>query len=247
MTNLTANRSSQSTVARAAHDAAQLLLPPRFGASGLTHMERIQIALATPKDSNEIVHLLARVFSESEPPAVAMGLSQAEMEQFLRFIVPAIIPHQLTLLARSSETQELAGVVLAEDFSLAPVVNIHRISAKLLPILSMLETLDEQFRSGKTLAVGEYLHLFMLAVDARFAGRGIGHQLVRACTNNGLRKAYHLALTEATGNVSQHIFRKNGFAERFSVSYRDFVYQRQHVFASITVHEKAILMEKPLL
>ena len=210
-------------------------------------MENIRIAVATPIDSDEIIHLLARVFSESEPPAVAMGLTQGEMEQFLSFIVPAIIPHGLTVRARSIETRKLVGVALTEDFSSAPTLELHKISAKLLPILSMLETLDEQFRRDSTVSMEECLHLFMLAVDSQFAGRGNGHQLVQACVDNGFRKGYRAALTEATGKVSQHIFRKNGFAERFSISYSDFFYQGKAVFASIKEHEKAILMEKPLL
>jgi len=45
---------------------------------------------------------------------------------------------------------------------------------KFLPILSLLEALDEQFRRGKTISAGKYLHLFMLGVDGRFAGHGIG-------------------------------------------------------------------------
>jgi ribosomal protein S18 acetylase RimI-like enzyme len=203
--------------------------------------------IATPPDSQEIVRLLARVFSASEPPAVAMALSFLDMEQLLQLLVPKLISDGLTLIARSTDTGKLAGVCLTDDFASSPAIDTAQISSKFLPIFSMLEILDEQFRAGKTISAGEYLHLFMLGVDAQFAGRGIGQGLVQACVDNGLRKGYRMALTEATGKVSQNIFRKRGFVERFNVSYREFMYEGRSVFASIQEHEKAILMDRTLV
>src|SRR5262245_25776415 len=54
------------------------------------------------------------------------------------------------------------------------------------------------------------------------------------------------AADSAQGKVSQHAFRKNGFADRFSVSYQNFLYENKAVFASIKEHEKAILTDRPL-
>ena len=218
--------------------------------------DHVNYDVAQLADSDEIIRLLAEVFSESEPPAVAMGLSFRDMEEFLQLIVPAVVPLGLTVISRSTapsgmmsrrnDTRKLAGVLLTDDFALPPALHPGRISSKLLPILSMLEILDEQFRRGRAISPGEYLHLFMLAVDREFAGCGIGQRLVKACVENGLQKGYRMALTEATGRVSQHIFRKNGFADRFSVSYRDFLYENKTVFAAIREHDKAILMDRPL-
>jgi hypothetical protein len=56
-----------------------------------------------------------------------------------------------------------------------------------------------------------------------------------------------MAVTEATGRVSQRVFRKQGFEERFKVSYQDFIYDDKVVFASIQAHENAILMDKSLV
>jgi ribosomal protein S18 acetylase RimI-like enzyme len=204
-------------------------------------------SVAKTADVEEVVRLLATVFSESEPPAVAMGLSFRDLEQFLQLLAPRAIADGLTVLARSADTGKLAGVLLTDDFASPPALDLSQISPKFLPILSMLETLDEQFRKGRIICAGEYLHLFMVAVDAQFAGRGIAHGLVKACLDNGLQKGYRKALTEATGRISQHMFRKQGFADRFSVSYRDFLYEGQVVFASIQEHENAILMDKSLV
>lgn len=206
----------------------------------------VNYAVARPSDADDIVCLLAEVFSRSDPPAVAMGLSCGEMKQFLQLVVPRVIPDGLTVLARSEDGGNLAGVFLTDDFASPPVLEPGQINSKLRPIFSMLEILDEQFRGGRTIPPGEYLHLFMLGVDGQFAGRGIAQGLVQACIDNGRREGYRVALTEATGKISQYIFRKNGFADRFSVVYRDFVYENKTVFASIREHEKAILMDKSL-
>ena len=207
-------------------------------------MEAINYLVAQPSDAHNIVHLLANVFSESDPPAVAMGLGFDEMKEFLERFVPGILLQELTIVARSGEDGQVAGVMLSDDFALPPAIEPGQISLKLLPILSMLEALDEQFREGKNISAGQFVHFFILGVDGRWAGQGVAQGLVQACVNNGSGRGYRAAVTEATGRVSQHIFRKNGFADRFSVAYRDFIYEGRAVFDSIREHDAAILMEK---
>ncbi|MGA8877378.1 MAG: GNAT family N-acetyltransferase [Candidatus Korobacteraceae bacterium] len=210
-------------------------------------MQPLDYAIARLSDSDDIARLLAQVFSESDPPAVAMALSFEEMEQFLQVVVPNVIPDGLTVIARSKDTGKVAGAMLSDDFASPPAADPGQISSKLLPILSMLDSLDEQFRRGKTIARGQYLHLFMLGVDSQFAGRGVGQGVVESSIENAVQMGYRIALTEATGRVSQHIFRKNGFVERFSMSYQDFIYENKKVFASIQDHDQAILMERVLV
>src|SRR5215472_6850045 len=206
----------------------------------------VSYEVAKPSDSSEVIRLLANVFSESEPPALAMGLSTKELEQFLDTIAPTVIPQGLTVIARSVDTGTLAGVLFADDFGNPPGIDRRRISSKFLPIFAMLELLDEQFRKEVTVCRGKCLHLFMLAVDGQFAGRGIGQELIKACIENGCRRGYGTALTEATGKISQHIFRKNGFIQRFSVPYRSFMYENRPVFASIQGQEGAMLMDRSI-
>lgn len=208
--------------------------------------EAMDYGVAKPSDAEEIIRLLATVFSESEPPAMAMRLSFRDMELFLRLFAPAAIGKGLTIVSRGSDTQKLAGALLTDDFAAPQAPDLNKISTKFRPIFSMLDTLDGQYRSGRAISTGEYLHLFMLGVDGAFTGCGIAQGLVKTCLDNGLHKGYRMALTEATGKVSQRVFRKQGFVDRFSVSYRDFLYEGKPVFASIQGHENAILMDKSL-
>jgi ribosomal protein S18 acetylase RimI-like enzyme len=209
-------------------------------------MSTIECGLFQSSDTAAVVQLLARVFSAAEPPAIAMGLTPADLERFVRLLCPRALADGLTIVARDFESQQIAGVLLTDDFAVPPVLAGGEISDKFLPILAMLDNLDEQYRQSRSIVAGQSLHLFMLAVDEHFAGRGIAQQLVTACLANGRQKGYTHAVTEATGAVSQHVFRKLGFGDRFRVSYQDYRYDARAVFASIRDHEAAILMDRTI-
>ena len=84
------------------------------------------------------------------------------------------------------ETNQIVGVLLTDDFGAPPPVDFSEISDKFIPILTMLEGLDENYRQGRAIVAGQYLHLFMLAVDIHFAGRGIAQQFVTAFSRDYL-------------------------------------------------------------
>jgi hypothetical protein len=79
--------------------------------------EPVDYDVATPFDAEEIAQLLATAFSESAPPAVAMGLTFRDLQQFLQRFAPRAIADGLTLVARSRDTGKLAGVLLTDDFA----------------------------------------------------------------------------------------------------------------------------------
>jgi ribosomal protein S18 acetylase RimI-like enzyme len=132
--------------------------------------------LLQASDVDQMVHLLAAAFSAAEPPAVAMGLSYDELASFISLLAPRALDDGLTAVTRARSGNELVGVVLTDDFATPPPIELHRISKKFFPIFAMLDTLDAQYRLGRTIVRGEHLHLFMLAVDARFAGQGIAQK-----------------------------------------------------------------------
>jgi GNAT superfamily N-acetyltransferase len=205
-------------------------------------MSAIDCGVFQPTDTDAVVHLLAKVFSAAEPPAVAMGLTPADFEPFVRQLCPRAATDGLTIVAR--DDSQIAGVMPTDDFAIPPDLAAGQFSEKFLPILAMLDSLDEQYHQERSIRPGNYLHLFMLAVDEHYAGQGIATQLVITCLANGRQKGYTHAVTEATGVVSQHVFRKSGFVERARVSYQNFRYEDRRVFASIREHEAAILMDR---
>ncbi|MCC6365182.1 MAG: GNAT family N-acetyltransferase [Bryobacterales bacterium] len=201
-------------------------------------------SIGTPSDSDEMVCLLGDAFALYDPPAVAAGLTPPEFENFVRLLCPHTEHQGLTIVARSAETGEMMGALLTEDAASELPPGLESLSAKFAPIFDVLGQLDTEYRSGRTASPGESLHLFLLGVARKFAGQGIAQQLAAECIENGIRKGYRMAVTEATNKTSQHVFRKLGFSERVKRSYLDHRFQGQAFFTSIGDQGGPILMDR---
>ena len=210
--------------------------------------ERMQIeyGVYVHSDAEAMAKLLGEVFSRYDPPAVAAELTAAEFEAFVRLLCPKVAAERLTIVARLAGTGELIGALLTEDSASALPDGINGLSAKFDPIFDILGQLDTEYRGDQMVPPGESLHLFLLGVSDRVAGRGVAQQLVAACLEHGTRRGYRVAVTEATNKVSQHIFRKQGFVARVQRSYESYRFDGQQVFASIADHGGPILMDKSL-
>lgn len=207
----------------------------------------IRYAVCEPDDADEMGRLLADTFTRHDPPAVAVGATAVEFEQFVKLFSSSAGRDGLTIIARDASTGGMAGALLTEDATSSPPAGIRQLSEKFDPIFDLLGQLDTRYRDGRTLYPGEYLHLFLLGVADGFMGRSIGQHLVATCLKNGLAKGYRYAVTEATNRVSQHIFRKLGFVERAELSYQDYRRDGVPVFASIAEHGGPISMDRQLV
>jgi len=208
--------------------------------------ELIEYGVCRPSDVDEMVELLAEVFTRSDPPAVAVGLTPGEFGALVRLLGPSAGREALTIVARLAESGELVGALLTEDGASGLPDGMERLSSKFDPIFDILGQLGVEYRGGSEVRAGEVLHLFLLGVSPRAAGRGVAQELVRVCLENGARLGYQLAVTEATNKVSQHIFRKGGFAERVERSYGAYRFEGRAVFASVADQGGPILMDRPV-
>lgn len=199
-------------------------------------------SILTDADVAEMTQLLAEVFSQHDPPAVAVGLTSEEFHAFVSLLCEKAVEQGLTIVARSS-SGEMMGALLTEDSATPQPEGIDRLSPKLNPIFEILGGLDAEYREGREMPPGASLHLFLLGVARQFGGRGAAHRLIEECLANGGRKGYRRAVTEATNRRSQHVFRKLGFVERVRRSYADFEYEGSRPFASIAVEGGPSLMD----
>jgi len=207
---------------------------------------QIEYGVYVPSDAQPMAKLLGEVFTRYDPPAVASGLTPSEFEAFVRLLCPKAAAEDLTIVARLAGTGELIGALLTEDSASPLPGGMDRLSPKFDPIFGILGQLEAEYRSAQAVRPGESLHLFLLGVSDRVAGQGVAQQLVRACVENGTRRGYRVAVTEATNKVSQHIFHKQGFVARVQRSYEAYRFDRRPVFASIAEHVGPILMDKLL-
>ena len=206
----------------------------------------IEYGVYAASDADAMARLLGDVFSRRDPPAIAAGLTATEFETFVRLFCPKAAAEGLTIVARLRDTGELVGALLTEDCASELPDGIDQLSAKFDPIFDpifdILGQLDTEYRGGKPARPGESLHLFLLGVSDRVAGRGVGHQLVAACLEHGARRGYRIAVTEATNKVSQHIFRKQGLVTRVQRSYQNYRFDGRAVFVSIAEHGGPMLI-----
>jgi hypothetical protein len=207
----------------------------------------IQYGVFESSDQDEMIPLLAEAFSQDDPMPRALGVSAGEFELLVRSSSSAAAAEGLTIVARSADTGEMAGALLAADFTAPPPAGFEQLSEKMLPIFALLEQLDARYQRDKVIEPGVYLHLLLMGVARPFTGRQMAQHLLAVCEENGRRKGYHTAVGEATGSVSQHILRKQGYIERFQISYQEYRYKGAPVFASIKGHSGVILMDKALI
>ncbi len=195
---------------------------------------------------NELVALLADVFSSEDPPAVAAGITPPEFAALVELYRARAGTQGLTVVARCERTGALIGALLAED-SAAPFPDgVDRLSRKFDPIFDILSQLDAEYRGGRIVPAGRSLHLFLLGVSRGYARLGVAQRLVQECLANGARRGYRRAVTEATNVVSQHVFRKLGFADRVRRSYEHHRYGGRALFTSIVEHGGPVLLDRSL-
>ncbi len=190
--------------------------------------------------------LLGDIFAPRDPPAVAVGLTAAEFEAFVRLYGAKAHAEGLTVIARSAATGDMIGALLAEDSGSEPPDGLEQLSPKFTPIFDILGQLDAEYSGGQARQRGHSVHVFLLGVALSHAGQGVAQRLVVECLANARRLGYRLAVTEATNKTSQQVFRKLGFTEQVRRSYNDHLFEGRAFFKSIADQEGPMLMERRL-
>lgn len=198
-------------------------------------------------DAEQVTEVLSDVFSRHDPLAFALYVTRAEFADFVRSLLPQAAKDGLSVVACVPATHEIVGVMLTNDTAVNPAAELSELNEKFKPIASILGELDDIYLRSHKPCPGEMLHLYLLGVSDRLAGRGIVQELVVRTLENGVGKGYRIAFAESTNRRSQHLFRKLGFSERAQILYSDHVFQGQDVFACVAEHGGPILMEKVLV
>ena len=206
----------------------------------------IEYSVYVPSHAEEMTRLLAEAFAHREGLSIAAGLSEAQFAMFVRTFLPQVSEEKLTIVARFADSGEMVGALLTNDPARETAQPSETLHEKFEPVAGILGQLVAAYKAGQEPRPGEMLHLYLLGVSDRVAGRGIGQQLVSTCVENGARRGYRVAFAEAAGRASQHIFRKLGFAERAHIPYQDYVFNGRRVFESIAYEGGPTLMEKLL-
>jgi hypothetical protein len=134
--------------------------------------------------------------------AVAQNLSQQEFIEFINLLAPKAHKEKLTIIAKDKATEKIIGALIAEDFVSPPPSGLEKLSKKFAPIFALLDELNGQYKQKRDITLGEYLHVFIVAIDQRRNGERMAQTLIEVCLENGIRQGYKAAVPEATGLVS---------------------------------------------
>ena len=207
----------------------------------LDESDGVRYGLLEHEDVAEMARVIGHVFSHSDPLAVAIGMRAEDIEAFVLVFGAKAVAEGLTVIARVP-SGALVGAMFSDDFG-TPPPDLEGLPVSFAPVGALLERLDDDYRRSRSIAEGSHAHFNMLAVVPTLSGRGIAQTLVELAMENAARRGYRFAVTEATGPVSQHIFRKLGFKERHVVAYEDFRFDGRPVFAAIGSTQGIMLME----
>ncbi|MFI3198370.1 MAG: hypothetical protein QX196_08625 [Methylococcaceae bacterium] len=213
----------------------------------LNEADGVQYELFDINDLHELAEMTADIFARHEPVTSSLDISSASFTDFIRLLGPKLEQETLTVIARNQESRQIIGAMVSDDFAIESPEEMRQLGDNYEPLWAILDDLDNRYKQGRVLPNGEYLHFFLLAVNPRQSGKNVAKHLVQTCLENGIRKGYKTGIVEATGIVSQHIFRKFGFVARFEAPYKTFTFQGKPVFSSIKDHHGIILMDKALI
>ena len=183
-----------------------------------------------------MIGLLAGTFARRDPPAVVLGITRDDFDAYLSIICANAGDDGLSIVARDLDSGVMAGALLAEDAARPAQIDLATLSPRFEPIYDLFGELEAEIDDVEPIDPGTTLHLFMLGVDERFAGRGIAQRLVETCLANGGVLGYRFAVTEATNRTSQHIFSKLGFVTRAEAGYAEYRRDGVATFAPISEH-----------
>ena len=210
----------------------------------------IRIQLLQEDQLEGAISCLCNAFVQREPMVRHLTINFEEFQVFAKGLCPLLLQADLSLTAVHEETGQVVGVRLSEDYFSGPThtLSIPGLSPKFEPLFALLDSLSEEFRRHQISAPGNMVHLYMIAVDNRFAGRQIASNMNREFLKLAVERGFQWAVSEPTGLTSQYILRHHlGFSVQNEIKYRDFTFAGRYPFMGLPNHPSAMLMTKSLV
>ncbi len=194
-------------------------------------------------DADDVARLFGDVYARREPLTVAVGESAGRVADWMRDVLMKAAGEGLTRVARRAGTGELVGALIAEDGASPYPADGDDDD----PIHALLTGLARDYRAGRTVPPGEWLHLSLLVVADAAAGQGVATRLIAACISDAARRGWRHAYTEATHPGSQRAFARLGFETRLRRDYATWDFRGRRPFARVAGHGGVLLMDRPLV
>ena len=192
---------------------------------------------------------LVQEFALNETMNRAVGLTAEEFRPFAEALCDDAVKDQLSVVATEMNTGEFIAPLFSQKYSnnFLDGPDIPR----LRPIMTLLGDLATMFEKAHPQSLEQrILYLNIVAIPAAHRGRGVGQFLWFASLVRGWNLGFTLAAGAVTdgpsGPNSRHCLHKMRFTKNCEISYRDFEYEGERVFAGRTAFESAFFATREL-
>ncbi|BAY93257.1 MULTISPECIES: GNAT family N-acetyltransferase [unclassified Tolypothrix] len=199
-----------------------------------------------PNDIEETVICISQIFSSFEPMAKALKISFNELYPFALSVCQKAVDEKISIVAKDRKTGKVVGFIISEDFITVYPESLEGIDHKFEYIFSLLSELGENYRRTHAFTAGQVLHISMLGVQEKYTKRHIATTLIRENLKLAKHHKFEIAVTEATGVASQHIFRKLRFTEEFAIEYKSYKFKDKQIFHCIAHPDNCLLMSSTI-
>ena len=178
---------------------------------------------------------------------MALKITPSEFYPFAEIICKKAVKDKLSHIAKDSVTSQVIGFLISEDFSTTlSEENFQNLPEKFGAIVQLIKELHEEYEINKKVVKGKLLRPIVGGVKEEYRNRHILSHLHEENQKLAIQEGFSGMVTECTGNISQHLRRKQGFKDRCSIDYQTYEYKGMKVFEGIKEHRSCILMEKIL-
>ena len=208
------------------------------------HAPPIALSRFGRDDADEACRLFGEVYARREPLTVGVGQGADAFAAWMRGACPKAVDERLSIVARKADGGEPIGALIAEDGATPYAATLPGRGDD--PIHALLSGLDVEYRAGRTVRPGEWLHLSLLVVDDSAAGQGVASRMIEACIGGAARRGWRLAYTEATHPGSQRAFARIGFETRLRRDYARWRFGGSVPFRTVAAQGGVLLMDRAL-
>ncbi len=214
----------------------------------ISEINGIEYGPLTFENLEGAITCVSQSFVTGEPLSVHLGISLEEFLLFARAAYPRFVAEGMSIVARDKTSGQIVGVRISEDFVQDhEEIYIPGLSPKFHPLFAILSSLGQHFQDLRQPQKGQYAHLFMIAVNHHYAGKGIAPNMNRLFFQRVIDMGYTHAVTEPTGAISQHILLdKFGFSCLHHIDYAEFLFEDERPFEGLQGHRCVMLLEKEL-
>ncbi len=196
-------------------------------------------------DIEQTVDLSSQIFTKYEPITKALKVSYDEYQEAVEPYCKKAAQDGLSIVATNSDG-EVVGFVISEDLMTEPSSDIDETNNKFEAAIALIHDLQSKYTTKNPVQIGQALHIFLLGVKEEYKNKKIATTLVTENLKLAKSHNFSVAIAEATGLTSQHIFRSLGFVEEFAVAYNSYTFQGEKLFQSINNSHSCILMSSPI-